>query len=175
MGNLDWKRGRFSINYETNEVEDALRGRVDEVGDYFSYYRFDLVDSQIDPVYDEAVGTGKQYKGPFRWPAWHVTHLNGPNENTTEGFYYNDTLHITGAVAQLEKLGLSQLDVDTGAYLKDRVVYPPNKAGSKVYRVTNIQVLGQVQERHTIIGIDCTQVKPDELVNDPEFARWSAQ
>jgi hypothetical protein len=173
MARLDWKRGKFDVNYETNEIEDALRGRVDEVGDYFDYYRFDLADTDIDPVFDEAVATGKIYKGPFRWPAYHVTHLNGPNENTDAGFYINDSLHITGTVRALEKLGMHQLDVDTRNYLRDRIVYPPNKETSKVYRVTNIQVMGQIVERHTILGIDATEVKGDELVDDPQFIRWA--
>jgi hypothetical protein len=173
VARLDWKRGRFDIGYETDEMEDALRGRVDEVGDYFDYYRFNLTDTTVDPVFDEAIGAGKRYDGPFRWPAYHVTHLNGPNENTDAGFYFNDSVHITGTVQALERLGLHQLDVDTRTYLRDRIVYPANKEISKVYRVTNIQVMGQVIERHTILGIDATQVRGDELVNDPEFARWA--
>ena len=175
MGNLSWKRGRFDVTYETTDEQDALRGRIDEVGDYFDYYRFDAADSTMDPVYDEAVGQGKVYKGPFRWPAWHVTHLNGVNENGQQGFYFNDSLNVVASVSELASLGLTDLDVNNGEYYQDRIVYPPDKKQSKVYRVTNMSIVGQVQERHLVIGIECTQLKADELGDDSQFLRWSVQ
>jgi hypothetical protein len=36
-----------------------------------------------------------------------------------------------------------------------------------------VQVLGQIQQRDIIVAIDATQVKPDELVNDIQFAQYA--
>jgi hypothetical protein len=36
-------------------------------------------------------------------------------------------------------------------------------------------VLGQIQSRDIIVGMECVQVKPDELVNDAQFSRYSQE
>jgi hypothetical protein len=59
-------------------------------------------------------------------------------------------------------------DIKTGNYLKDRVVYD-----RKVFRVVQISIRGQMQRRDIIVAISTTQVKPDELVMDAQFAAWS--
>jgi hypothetical protein len=59
------------------------------------------------------------------------------------------------------------MDLNTQNYLKDRFVYD-----TKVFRVTSVQVLGQIKQKDIIVSIDATQVKPDEMVNDLQFAQY---
>lgn len=102
-------------------------------------------------------------------PCLHVTHVRGGNENGTAGFYTSDDLDATIAFDLFLQMGMSYADIDTQNYLKDRLVYD-----TKVFRVTNIAVRGQIQERDIIVGVTAAQCKPDELVDDQIFSQWSA-
>jgi hypothetical protein len=169
MGRMDWKQGRFSADQETDRIFKGLRGFRDVNGDWLSYYRYDPVATQIDPIYGEAVGQGRMYKPPVRMPCLHVSHLRGANENGTAGFYTSDDLDATIAFDLFLQMGMSYADIDTQNYLKDRAVYD-----TKVFRVTNIAIRGQIQERDIIVGVTAMQCKPDELVDDATFSQWSA-
>jgi hypothetical protein len=169
MGRMDFKAGRFNSDHETDNMFHAMRGWRDVYGDWLSYYRFDRAATTIDPVYGEAVGQGRVYQAPVRVPCLHVTHLRGANENGTAGFYTSDDLDATIPFDLFIQMGMSYADIDTQNYLKDRVVYD-----TKVFRVTNIAVRGQIQERDIIVGLTASQCKPDELVDDQTFSQWSA-
>lgn len=168
MSRLDWKRGRFSMDYETNEIEGALRGRQDLAGDQVLYYRFSAEESQTDDLYDEGTGVGRVFNGPIPAPVMHVTHEEGPAEQRAEGFYYSDRIHITAGYTMLRRTGLTDMDINTGSYLRDRLVYD-----GKVFRVLDIQILGQIQRRDIIVSIDATQMKPDEFTGDPQFDAYA--
>lgn len=169
MGRIGWKGGRFSVDFETNEIYRGLRDWQRWTGDHVQYYRFAFDQSDVDPVYGEAAGpNGRIYFGPNLIPALHVIHVEGDNENTENGFYYNDEAHITLSFDQLRRTGLEKMDINTDNYLKDRFIYD-----TKVFRVTNVQILGQIQRRDIIVTIDGTQVKPSELANDVQFAQYA--
>lgn len=169
MGRVGWKGGRFSVDWETNEIYRGLRDWQRWTGDQFHYFRFAYDQSSKDSTYGEGAGpNGRIYFGPNLIPALHVIHVEGDNENTENGFYFNDEAHITMSFDQVKRTGLDSLDISTSNYLKDRFVYD-----TKVFRVTNVQVLGQIQQRDIIVTIDGTQVKPDEMVNDLQFAQYA--
>jgi hypothetical protein len=169
MGRLDWKRyGRFNANYETTDIMGTLRGRQSEIGERVQYYRFSHADEAGDDLYDEGTGAGKVYVGPYRIPALHVINSQGPSQDTTQGQYTVNNLSVTASFDALRKMGFTDMDIEHAKYLSDRVVYD-----NKVFRVTSIAVLGQIQSRDIIVGLECTQVSPDELVNDRQFAHWS--
>lgn len=168
MGRIGWKGGRFNVDYETSEIYRGLRDWQRWTGDQVHYFRFAYDQSSVDPVYGEANSpNGRIYFGPNLIPALHVIHVEGDNENTENGFYFNDSAHITLSFDQLKRTGLERMDLDTQNYLKDRFVYD-----TKVFRVTNVQILGQIQQKDIIVTIDGTQVKPDEMVNDLQFAQY---
>ena len=169
MSRLDWKRGRFNVDYEQNEINAALRGRQNEIGDTVDWYRFDRENSVIDDIYDEGTGSGKHFRGPFTVPVMHVVREEGMAEENPEGLYYSDSIHVTAAFDQLRRAGFSFVDLDHQKWLKDRIVYD-----DRVFRVTRLEVLGQVKRRDVIVSIDALQERGDELVNDAQFARWSA-
>lgn len=165
MGRLDWKRGRFNSDFETQEIHHGLRGyQNSQAGDHVLYWRFDFENSEIDDIYDEGFGEGKVYRPPVDLQVLHATHDEGGNQNTDMGFYFNDNLYVSASYDQLYRTGLTFQDVDHQTYLKDRVLYD-----GRVFRVTQMSILGQIRNRDTIVSIEGTQVKPDELVNDPQF------
>ncbi len=168
MSRLDFKHGRFNSDFETNRIFTAMEGWRRSYGDVLRYYRYDSAASQMDPVYDEAVGVGRQYLAPIAVPAQHVTHVQGANEYCQTGMYYNDTLTGYVSFAAFTGVGLSYSDIETGNYLDDRVVYD-----RKIFRVVQLITQGQIQQRDILIMLQAQQLKPDELVDDPEFANWS--
>lgn len=170
MGRLDWKRGRWSADFETDRIFRALKGWRDTSGDWLDYFRLAADQTVLDPIYDEAVGTGRVYTGPVRLPCLHVVHLEGDNENTDKGFYYNDTLSATIAFDQFVGVGMDYADIRNGNYINDRVYYD-----QKIFRIISLSIRGQIQQRDIIVALEATQMKPDELVDDTLFSRWSQQ
>ena len=168
MSRLDWKNGRWTADVETDQMYIAMRGWRDVSGDWIDYYTFNPSSTQIDPIYDEATGEGRVYNPAVRIPVLHVTIVPGDNQNTPYGFYYNDTLTIICAFDQFTRTGMDYADVLQGDFLKDRVYY-----NQKVFRVLSMTPKGKIQERPTVVEIDCTQLKPDELIDDQQFMPWS--
>jgi hypothetical protein len=169
MGRLDNKKGRFHADFETTEINRALLGWQQETGDTVLWYRFSPEDSVTHDIYDEATFEGKVFDGPYQIDVLHVTHQEGSNKDTDTGFYTNDDLHITASYNQLVDEGFVHPDLFPAGYLKDRIVYD-----QKVFRILRLETLGQIHQRDIIIGLDATQVKPDELVNDLQFAQYAA-
>ena len=168
MSRLDYKHGRFNSDFETNRIFTAMEGWRRSYGDVLRYYRYNSALSQIDPVYDEAVGSGRVYNPPLSVPCQHVSHVQGANEYGEYGMYYNDTLTGYVSFAAFTGVGLTYSDIETGNYLDDRVLYD-----RKVFRVVQLITQGQIQQRDILVLLQASQLKPDELVDDPEFANWS--
>lgn len=170
MSRLDWNGGRFHVDYETNEIYKGLRGWQREVGDYVSYYRFAYDQSYVDPTYGEATGpNGRTYFGPINTPALHVLHTESGISEMPEGFETSlDRIHVTASFDMVRRIGLTKMDIQTESYLKDRLVYD-----NMAFRIQNIQILGQIQRRDIIVTIDGVQLKPEDMVNDIQFAAFT--
>jgi hypothetical protein len=168
LSRLDFKRGRWSADVETDQIYTAMEGWRQTSGDWIDYYRYNAPSTVINNIYDEAIAPGRQYEAHIRIPVLHATVIAGENQNTDMGFYFNDTLVIICAFDQFTKTGMDYADVLQGNYLKDRIYY-----NQKVFRVLSMNPSGKIQERPTMIRIEGTQLKPDELVDDTQYAPWS--
>lgn len=164
MSRLDYGSGRFNADFETREISEALRGWQTEFGDSVLYYRYWGEQSQMDNIWDEATAAGRTWHPPSEVPALHVTHVEGGDEDRAQGQYYNDTLYMTCTFEALKRIGFTELDLTYQSYLNDRIVYD-----YRVFRVTRLQVMGQIQRRDVIVSIEGSQVKPDEMLNDVGF------
>jgi hypothetical protein len=169
MNRMDWKRGRFDVDFETNDIHRSIRGNQSVSGDEVRWYRFLREESEMHDIYDQGVATGRIYDGPYLVPAWRVTLVEGLSQQNDTGFYFNNDLHVTLSWSTLERLGFTMMDIEHQRYLKDRIVY-----NGYVFRVSNVQVLGQVQQRDIIASVEATHVKPDEMVNDTQFREYVA-
>lgn len=169
VSRADWNGGRFNVDYETQEIYRGLRGWQRETGDQAEYFRFAYDQSTVDPVYGEATApSGRVYFGPLLIPALHVVHTESAVEEMPEGFTYHDKVHVTASFDQLKRTGLTTMDIYTQNYLKDRIVYD-----NKVFRVYNVQILGQIQQKDIIVTFDGTQLRPEDMVNDLQFAQYA--
>lgn len=169
MARSDGKKGRFNADSETARIFHGIQGFERNYGDWLNYFRFNAALSQTDPVYGEATGAGRVYNGPYRIPATHITHIEGQNEYGDKGFYYSDSLSAQISFKDFISCGLSYADIETGGYLNDRVVYD-----RKLFRITDLAIRGQIQERDIMVGLDAQQLKPDEVADDPQFAAYAA-
>ncbi|MFH9606862.1 hypothetical protein [Streptomyces sp. NPDC017448] len=168
MSRLDWKRGRWSAEVEVQQIGDGLRGYQPAYGDQVSYWRFDYEKSKKHSVYEEAVEEGRQFIGPHEVPVLDVLHGFGGNELHEGGFYTNDTLRVTCGFRQLSRTGLTNTDLRTSAYLRDRMAYD-----GKLFRLLSITVQGQIQRTDVVVELNAVQLKPDEIVNDPLFVQYA--
>jgi hypothetical protein len=168
MSRLDWGAGRFTVDYDTSEIQEGLRGWQSDVGDRVVYYRFFSEQSQQSDIWDEGSGVGRIFHPPMEIPVLHATHVEGGNEARAQGFYFNDDLYVTASFEQLKLVGLTEMDIQHYSYLKDRIVYD-----LRVFRVERMQILGQIQRRDTVVSIEGTQIKPDEMYNDAQFEEFT--
>lgn len=168
MGRLDFESGRFNADHEITEMSAALRGWQTEFGDNVLWYRYWREESASNSVFDESDNAGRIYHPAAEVPVLHVTHIEGGNENRAEGMYYNDELYITASFDELTKIGFTEMDLTHYSYLRDRIVYD-----FRVFRVTRMQIMGQVQRRDIMVSIEGTQVKPDEMLNDIQFQAFA--
>lgn len=166
MSRLDWKEGgRFDRKGEAQQIDAALRGFQNaEIEDEISYYRYWTENSQMHAVYDEPTGTGLAFHPPVDIPVLHATHNEGPNQDTATGFYFVDDLYVTMSYSQFVRTGLTEADVRTQNYLRDRVVYD-----GKLFRVTQMHVTGQISQTDFVVSLEGSQIKPDEYILDPQF------
>jgi hypothetical protein len=173
MGRLDWKKGRFDTEYEIAQIEGAVRGfQGSQVEDSVEYFRFDKADSSTHDIYDEGFGVGLVFHPSVDLPVLHATHTEGgqgQGENDS-GFYYGDTIYVTTSYDIFTRTGMTQADVHHERYLKDRILYD-----GLIFRVQSINITGQINEQDTMVSIEGTQVKPDEMANDPQFAEYAEQ
>lgn len=168
MARIDWKRGRWGAEIETQQIADALRGYQPAFGDQISYYRFDYSHSVEHNVYDEAVGTGRAFSGPIEVPVLHVIHEFGGDTLDESGFYTNDEIQVTSGFRQLSRTGLTHTDLRNGRYLRDRFAYD-----DKLFRVLKMSIKGQIVRSDIVISIRATQLKSDEIADDQMFRQYA--
>lgn len=170
MSRADRKaHGRFRADAETKRILDGMENWRNAFGDYVDYFHLNKAATQFDEVYEEAMGEGRVYFSPIQLPCMHVTHIRGGDTYGELGGYYEDSLSATVAYRQFAESGLPFADIETGDYEYDRIVYD-----HKVFRVINISVRGQIQQRDTVVAIDAQQLKPDMLIDDAQFAQYAS-
>jgi hypothetical protein len=167
MARLDSKKGRFDPAYESAEIDGALEGFQTVYGQSIDYFRFSHSNSTWHEVYGEATGDGRIYYTPVAVPVLQVIREEGQAEQLDAGLYWTDTIHVIGSFSHLAKTGLTDLDIQHGRYLNDRLAYD-----SRLFRITRINVLGQLKTRDVIVSIDGVQLKKGDVANDPQFASW---
>lgn len=166
--------GRFDADFET----DSLLVGVDSdlkrpVGTNANWYVFDSANTVVDPIYDvgqdvsSAVG-GKRWTGPYSVPVVRAVIKQGEARTSAIGYYNSDTLHLTFNIEDVQKFApniITRPDINN----RDRVVWR-----GQVYRPFAIQERGIVADRFTILSVDCIQLMPEEMVNDPQFQSYAS-
>ena len=168
--------GRFDSDFETNDILAGVNSELrNPVGTHAQWWFFDAVNTTVDPVYDvgdnySVSGGGRKWTGPFAIPVVRAVIAQGSAKTSQAGFYKADELHLTLNIDDLNAIdpGFESAIQNIGSQDKSRVVWK-----GQVYRPYLTQQRGIVTERYTLLAIDCIQVMPEEMVNDPQFAQYA--
>lgn len=168
-------KGRFfRVNDELRRMDRAMEAEQQVHGTYVQWYFFDHEHTVMDDIYDEGfVSGGKRYDGPHRMPVMSASTAQGQDDNQgDQGFSTWDVVTLRLAFEQARRAGLSvDLVRDRERHLHDRFVYR-----DRVFDVTDIQSSGHFDpaSRDTTFHVVGMQLRPDELVDSPDFASFSA-
>lgn len=166
--------GRFTSDFEAKAISSAINMDLKEpVGSSVLWYIYDDVNSTIDPIYDvgdniSSLGnTGKIWHGPYTVPVVRAVINQGNSKVSQAGFYNADTLHLTLNSKDIESIAPGTM-MNPDDQNRSRVVWK-----NEVYRPFNVQQRGIISEGFILLSVDCQQVMPEEMVNDPQFLSFT--
>jgi hypothetical protein len=166
--------GRFDADFETTEILAGIDTDLkNPVGTKALWYIYDSINTILDPIYDVGQDIsgelgGKRWTGPYSIPVVRAVIKQGSANTSAVGYYNSDTLHLTFNIEDVAKYApniIIRPDINN----RDRITWR-----GQVYRPFAIQEQGIVADRFTILSVDCIQVMPEEMVNDPQFATYAS-
>ena len=165
--------GRFDSDFERSSIFSGVDADLKEpVGTHAIWYIYDAEDTTIDPIYDvgyhplNGVG-GRVWTGPFPIPVVRAVISQGQSKISQIGFYNSDTLHLTINSQDIEHITPGVME--NPDYLdRSRVIWK-----NEVWRPFNAQQRGIIVDGYILLTLDCSQVMPDEMVNDPQFQQYA--
>jgi len=139
----------------------------DTEGVVIPWYHFDSVSSQRDDIYDEGNSTQSRrwYLPPPLVPILFIDKMEGGQEVNDTGLYSVDKYHLSVGKQALLNCGINADRVQQ--LLNDRFVFEGH-----VFAIDDAQQMGRLGYYETILGIRGTQIKNDELINDPDFQQY---
>jgi len=171
-------QGRFDMDYESKSmyegIAEDLGGTVGvEVDwwrwqeDYLTANYTDIVDDIYD-VSSSVSGKGRRWMLPFKMPVVMAQFIRGTNVMNERGFYVADTLRLVMNVGDVQRM-IPTVLTDSNAHIKDRIMYR-----GEVFVPTRVLPRGSFGYRWAVVTVDCNQVNPEELVNDPQFQKQAS-
>lgn len=171
------RNSRFDMDYEAMSMYEGmaeeLGGTVGVDVDWFrwqEYYLDENYEDIVDPIYDVSsseAGKGRRWMLPFKFPVIMAQLVRGTNIMNERGFYVTDTLRLVMSVGDAQRL-LPSLLSDPSSHIKDRVLYR-----NQVFVPTRVLPRGSFGYRWAVVTVDCNQINPEEMVNDPQFQRYA--
>jgi hypothetical protein len=171
-------QGRFDLDYESKSmyegIAEDLGGTVGVEVDWFrwqDYYLQENYTDIVDPIYDVSsseAGKGRRWMLPFKMPAVMAQFVRGTNVMSERGFYVTDTLRLVINIGDAQRL-LPSLITDSNTHIKDRIVYR-----GEVFVPTRVLPRGSFGYNYAVLTVDCNQLNPEELVNDPQFQTYAS-
>lgn len=169
---------RFNMDYESKSmyegISEDLGGTVGVEIDWFRWQQYFLEEnypSIVDDIYDvssSVVGEGRRWMLPFKMPTLMAQLIRSTNIMNQRGFYVTDTLRLVISAGDAQRLLPSMLGDDPNQHIRDRIVYR-----GQVFSPTRVLPRGHFGYRWTVVTVDCNEVNPEELVNDPQFQRYA--
>jgi hypothetical protein len=166
--------GRFDADFETTDILAGVDADLkNPVGTSALWYIYDPTTTVLDPIYDVGQNItntlgGKRWTGPFTIPVVRAVIDQGEAKTSAVGYYNADTLHLTFNIEDVAKFA-PNITIRPDANNRDRIVWR-----GQVYRPFGIQERGIIADRFTILSVDCIQVMPEEMVNDPQFQTYAS-
>lgn len=169
--------GRFSIDYEAKSMYEGIGEELGAtVGvdvdwwrwqDYYLDANYGTVIDEIYDVSSSVVGEGRRWMLPVKMPVIMAQLIRSTNVMNARGFYVSDTLRLVMNVGEVSRM-LPDLLSNPNQHIKDRIVYR-----GEVFVPTRVIPRGAFGYRYSVVTVDCNQVNPEELVNDPQFQNYA--
>jgi hypothetical protein len=174
--------GRFGLDYEAKSIYEGMsEDLVDVVGQEVDWYLWstkylsDNFTTVVDDIYDVSKYTvsndipdGRRWAAPFKLPVAMAQAIRGTNVMNERGFYTVDTLRLVVNVGDVQRLIPDLLD-NPNDHIKDRIIFR-----GEVFVPTRVLPRGAFGFHYSVITIDCNQVNPEELVNDPQLSGYAS-
>jgi hypothetical protein len=172
------RNSKFDMDYEAKSmyegIAEELGGTVGQEVSWFRWQEYFLEDnynSVVDDIYDVSNSsgpiTGRRWMLPFKMPTIMAQFVRGTNVMNERGFYVTDTLRLVLNVGDAQRL-LPSLITNPNNHIKDRILYR-----DQVFVPTRVVPRGSFGYRWAVVTVDCNQMNPEELVNDPQFQRYA--
>lgn len=165
--------GRFTSDFESNAISDGIDMDLKRpVGSQALLYFYDKTETTVDPIYDVggnppySPANGREWRGPFPLPLIKAVISQGSTKMSQAGLYNADSLHITLNSRDIERLLPGIMD-DPDDQNRSRVVWK-----NQVFRPFQVQQRGIISEGFILLTLECAQVMPEEMVNDPQFLQF---
>lgn len=172
------RHSRFGLDYETKSmyegIAEDLGGTIGVTVDWYRWQDWYLEENTttiVDDIYDvssSVVGEGRRWMLPFKMPSVMAQLIRSTNTMNERGYYVTDTLRLVINGGDAQRLLPSLLGDDPSVHIKDRIVYR-----GQVFAPIRVLPRGSFGYRWTVVTIDCNEVNPEELVNDPQFQRYA--
>ena len=178
------RQGRFSVDHERSSIiTGTTKELVRTVGNMMEWWFYDPDNTVVDDIYDvgsSAAGGGRRWRGPVQVPVVSAKLRQGITVQNDRGLYNTDALDILinmdviyggnnleGSNASVIP-ELSRIETNPDHYLLDRIVFR-----NEVFVPRQISPAGLITDKFTLIAVNCLQVNPEELVNDPQFQTYA--
>ena len=168
---------RFDMDYESKSmyegIAEDLGGVVGQEVDWFRWQEYWVDENYtdiVDDIYDTSSSTpgkGRRWMLPFKLPTVMAQLIRSSNVMNERGFYVTDTLRLVVNVGDVQRL-IPEMITDPSQHIKDRIIYR-----GEVFVPTRVLPRGSFGNRWAVVTIDCNQVNPEELVNDPQFQYYA--
>ena len=166
--------GRFDADFETTDILVGVDTDLkNPVGSSALWYIYDPTTTALDPIYDVGQNItstlgGKRWTGPFTIPVVRAVIKQGEAKTSAVGYYNADMLHLTFNIEDVQRVAPNVV-ANPDLQNRGRIIWK-----NQVYRPYAVQQRGIVSERFTILSVDCIQVMPEEMVNDPQFQTYAS-
>lgn len=160
--------GRFTTGYETESIAEGITNDLQQpVGQHVLWWFYSPDITEVDPVYDVGAYTGgRLWEDPFVLPVVLASIQQGPAYQNERGYYTMDQLTLLVNAEQMYSR-IPTMAKTPDIHLRDRIEY---RGG--VFTPDMVFPKGHIHEHLVVVRIDATEVKQDELVNDPQFSHF---
>jgi hypothetical protein len=169
---------RFAIDYEAKSIYEGIAedigGTVGVDLEWFRWQEYYLEDNYttiVDDIYDvssSVPGQGRRWMLPFKMPALMAQLIRSTNVMNERGYYVTDTLRLVISAGDAMRMLPSLVGDNPNQHIKDRLLYR-----GQVFTPTRVVPRGHFGYKWAVVTVDCNEVNPEELVNDPQFQQYA--
>lgn len=182
------KFGRTISKFDMPFERESIFKGVDEefqpqVGTTVRWYRFSAYPDQYEDEYYPVTdvhdiydwGEYRRWQDPFDFPVVGVVRSSEgqPSQSSDEGKSFRDRIRLICSMRTFEKFGMTPeglSQVYERTLTNDRVEY-----GNRIFDVDSLFADGFLYDTYDLlVVVVCSQVRPDEMVNDPDFRTFSS-